>query len=224
MVAILALRNLANYLAITQPEYGQYLVVEGWQDEHSLKQALTLFQDNQYELLITTGGPDTRHIVPKYKTYAEQSAAFLLKQGLDSKKLFVIATPASAQNRTFLSAVFVREWFESQNIDNASLDIVSNAVHARRTLTLYKMAFTSNTQIGIYASEPSGYSLSKWWETSDGAKSVLTEMAGIMWVTCCFNPGEAGSHQEKWGIYGHESHTEVINYAELRIREKETGL
>ena len=206
-----AVRHAATYLAVTEPINGQYLIVEGWQDETSLKQALAMFHLHHYQYLITTGGPDTRHIRPKYKTYAEQSAAFLVANGLKADKLIVIPTPASAQDRTFLSAVMVRKWLENNNMTKEKMDIFTEGVHARRTLTLYKMAFQSNDNFGIYASKPNNYSLSAWWKTSDGAKSVLTEVAGMLWVTCCFDPGKYGSHQEMWGSNQGVSQLDFIN-------------
>jgi hypothetical protein len=63
-------------LTFTHATHGRYLVVEGWQDEHSLVQALAVFHNKQYDYLITTVGPDSRHTAPLYNTYAEQSAAF----------------------------------------------------------------------------------------------------------------------------------------------------
>ncbi len=202
VIGILVVKNIAHYLAVTEPKQGDYLIVEGWQSESSLQQALAVFNsdENNYHYLITTGGPNTNQIKPQYKNYAEQSAAFLLSQGLDLKKLIVIATPASAQDRTFLSAVMVREWFQQQNSTPQSFDVFSQGVHARRTQTLYKKAFQQIQEIGIYASKPADYVLSSWWTTSVGAKSVITESIGLAWVACCFNPGSYGSQQEKWGV------------------------
>ena len=198
---LFVIKNVAFYLATTQPKNGEYLVVEGWQSEASLQQALAVFNNkkHRYQYLITTGGPDTSHIKPQYETYAEQSAAFLLSQGLDANKLIVIATPASAQDRTFLSAVMVRDWLNVHG-NTYTIDVFSQSVHAKRTHSLYKMAFHTVDNIGIYASVPADYDLSTWWQTSNGAKSVVTELAGMVWVTCCFNPGKYGTHQEKWGL------------------------
>jgi len=80
------------------------------------------------------------------------------------------------------------------------MDIYTQGVHARRTYTLYKMAFRDIDKIGIYASQSESYDLKTWWKTSEGAKSVVTEVVGMLWVKCCFKPGEQGSHQEKWGL------------------------
>ncbi|MBL1321907.1 MAG: hypothetical protein COA63_012730 [Methylophaga sp.] len=199
------MKNSASYLAVTQPKQGDYLVVEGWQTEDSLAQALNKFKGSTYQYLIATGGPDTRYINPEYKTYAERSAAFLLAQGLDARKLIVISAPASAQNRTFLSAVMVRDYLAKKNIAPISLDIFTQGVHAKRTHELYQMAFRDDDNIGIYSSVPANYDLKAWWKTSEGAKSVITEIVGLLWVKCCFNPGKPGSHQEKWGLVKNQS-------------------
>jgi hypothetical protein len=194
-------RNIASFLAVTEPQNARYLIVEGWQDEYSLRRALKLFHSRDYDLLITTGGPDLRYIQPIHKTYAEQSAAFFVFHGVEQKKLIVVATHASAQDRTFLSAVMVRKWFEKKDIHVSCIDVFTQDVHARRTRKLYEMAFQSKVDIGIYASKPANYSLTSWWNTSEGAKSVITESIGLLWVSCCFNPGKYGSHQELWGLY-----------------------
>lgn len=199
-ITLFCFKNIALYLALNKPNNGQYLVVEGWQSEQSLLQALNTFREGSYQYLITTGGPDTRTVDPRYKSFAEKSAAFLLSQGIDSKKLVIVSAPASAQNRTFLSAVMVRDWFALQNILPVSIDVFTEGVHAKRTRILYRKAFGSMAEIGIYASAPENYGLRSWWETSSGAKSVITEVVGMLWVTCCFTPGVQGSHQEKWGL------------------------
>jgi len=195
---ILLFKNIANYLSENQQINAQYLVVEGWLAEPELIKAIDIFKQEDYQLLITTGGPDTSQVKPKYKSYADKAAAFILSTGFDKNRLVVIPTPASAQDRTYLSAVMVRDWFK-QNSVTAEFNILSEGVHSRRTHVLYKDAFGQNSKIGIIAAEPRNYDKSHWWRTSTGAKSVLTEAIGLAWVTCCFRPPQQGSHEEKWG-------------------------
>lgn len=200
-ISLVLLKSLATFLAHNEPINGQYLVVEGWLGEPALLEAIRTYNSGGYQFLITTGGPDNRQINAQYETFAERAAAFIRDQGFDDAKLIVISTPASAQERTFLSAVMVRNWLTENSITKPNMDVFSGDVHARRTHKLYKMAFTDKTKIGIIAAQANGFDLQHWWRTSDGAKSVLTESAGLLWVSCCFTPGESGSHQEKWGIY-----------------------
>lgn len=198
--SVFLIRQLATILAPTEPVSDRtYLVVEGWQDEDSLLAALALFNAENYRYMITTGGPNTRFLNPVHASYAEQAGAFMLQQGLDPEKLIMIPTPESAQERTYLSAVMVRDWLELKGAGLSELNVHTSDVHARRTRSLYQAAFP-DVRIGIYAAAPHRFQLDKWWKTSDGAKTVITELIGNVWVACCFYPGEPGSHYEKWAI------------------------
>ncbi len=199
--ATLVIRNIAYFLAQQHAINGQTLVVEGWLAEPALLTAVDQFKQGNYQLLITTGGPDKRQINPVHKSYAEKASAFLLQHGVPQSQLVTLPTPESAQDRTYLSAVIVRDWLINNQLQLNNINLYSGDVHARRSYQLYKMAFADKANIGIIAAEPNNYSLKYWWRTSEGAKSVLAETAGLVWINCCFSPGEYGSHQEKWGIY-----------------------
>jgi len=193
--------QLAYFLAPHKPVQGQYLVVEGWIGEHALLEAMTIFEQGQYQLLITTGGPDNRDIHPEFASFADKAAAFLLSQGFKASQLQSIPAPDSAQNRTFLSAVIVRTWLTEHDLMPSSFDIFSADVHARRTHQLYQMAFYDMTDIGIIPAKTDRYQISTWWQSSEGIKAVLTEFIGVVYTFCCFEPGAFGSHQERWGVY-----------------------
>jgi len=84
------LRNLAHYLALTEPKNGDYLIVEGWMSESSLNKALNVFVNGQYQYLITTGGLD-QHCMQG--SYAEKSASYFISKGLSAEKVIAIPTP-----------------------------------------------------------------------------------------------------------------------------------
>ncbi len=201
IVTFFVLRNVATFLALNRPVSGKYLIVEGWVDRVSLLRALRIYHKGKYQALITTGGPVLGIDKPDYKTHAESAAAFIRKQGFDNSLLSVVPAPASAQDRTFLSAVMVREWFVANKIGLVSMDVFSDGVHARRTYLLYKMAFSDQVKIGIISAPPNGFKLRQWWKTSLGARTVFSELLGFVRAKYFFYPGEYGSHQEKWGIY-----------------------
>lgn len=193
-------KQLAVILAPTSPTADRtYLVVEGWQDEASLLSALAIFQAEGYQYMITTGGPNVRFLSPAHATYAEQAGDFMLAHGLPAQQLIVIPSAESAQERTYLSAVMVRDWLALKTPQVTALNVHTSHVHARRTRSLYQRAF-NGLEIGIYAAAPQNFELTHWWRTSDGAKSVITELIGNAWVICCFKPGERGSHYEKWAV------------------------
>jgi len=202
-MALFIINNLASYLAQQRPLHEGILVVEGWVSEQALLQAIHIYKTNPYQQIITTGGLIKGRRQSEYKSYADSAAAFMLKNGIRKSEITSLPTPESAQNRTFLSAVIVRDWLQKQNIKTKQINLYSQGVHARRTKALYQMAFGDQYKIGINAAKSIEYTLDNWWESSTGAKAVITETIGLIWVKCCFYPGEYQSHQEKWGLYQH---------------------
>lgn len=195
------IKNFATFLALNVPVSSHYLVVEGWLSKESLEQALIEFEQGDYDLVITSGGPDLSDFNSAHLSYAERAAAELIKMGVEPSKLLIASSPASAQDRTYLSAVMVRNKLaEHLKSIPDSINVFSSDVHSRRTYILYKLAFrNTSTQIGIVATNANNFILSSWWQTSEGAKTVLTEMFGWLWTKCCFVSYEVGSYGELWG-------------------------
>jgi len=200
VMTIFILNNLASYLAQQQPISKGILVVEGWVSEQTLLQAIQSYKTNPYQQIITTGGLIKNRQQGKHKSYADSASAFLLKNGIKQTEITSLPTPDSAQNRTFLSAVIVRDWLIQQKNNTQFIDVFSEGVHARRTLTLYRMAFENKKNIGIITGKSEEYLLESWWQTSAGVKMVISEVVGLTWVVCCFYPGEYRSHEEHWGL------------------------
>lgn len=208
-IALFLIKNVAFFLAKQEPvSAANILVVEGWLEPSALSQAYAEFRTGHYDLVITTGGPEAKNFTDQFDSYAEQAAYQLTLLGLSTKNLKVIPTPASAQDRTYLSAVMVRKFIESSFIRDEvkGINVFSGDVHSRRTQFLYQQAFHAlPIPIGIIGASPEGFSLDHWWQTSAGAKRVLVELIGWIYVHCCFDLPAMNSHQEMWGLPHHET-------------------
>ena len=203
--SVFILKNLAHYLAQQQSIKAPILIIEGWISDQALNEAIGHYKTAGYRIIITTGGLIKTRNSTKHKTYADLAAAYLRKNSLNNCNIKSLPTPESAQNRTFLSAVIVRDWLQKQNIKTKQINIYSQGVHARRTKALYQMAFGEKYKIGINAAKTKVYKLDNWWKSSAGAKAVIIETIGLIWVKCCFYPGTYQSHQETWGIISIEN-------------------
>jgi hypothetical protein len=193
--------NVANFLAIDQPVGAEYLVIEGWLGKSELDQANRIFNTQGYKFAIVSGGPIIDGFNERTDNFADRAKGYLLSTGFPETKLVAVPAPYSAQERTFLSAVMVRDWLSSQGIVVDSLDVFSADVHSRRSRDLYRLAFGGDVSVGVYASTPSDFDLDRWWQTSDSAKAVASESLGWLAVKCCFDPGGKGSHFERWGMH-----------------------
>ena len=195
-----ALRGVYPYLAQTAPVGHGLLVVEGWVPADVVAEAVTLFRRGGYEHLVAAGGPIENAICPcGFATYAERAAQLARSRGVEEDEISVVPAPASAQERTFLSAVSVRQWSEASGRTVSAVDVYSSGPHARRTRWLYQLAFGDAVEVGVIAGAPTGYEPRAWWRTNEGGRKVVGELLAWAWVRLFFHPGARGSWQEKWG-------------------------
>ena len=197
---VFAARHLHSFLAQNEPLGARILVVEGWLDPEELDQAIATIRSQGYAHIITTGGPiESWPELRGFPTYAQRAAHYLTQRGIDRTRVTVVPAPASAQDRTFLSAVMVRDWASHSGIRLTSLDVFSAGTHARRSRLLYQLAFGPRVAIGIYAARDSGYDGTEWWRTAWGTRDVLEQAVGLLWVKLFFRPPVEGSRRELWG-------------------------
>jgi len=185
--SVFILKNLAYYLAQQQSIKSPILIVEGWISELALNEVIKHYKTEDYKIIITTGGMIKKRNRKTYKTYAELAAAYLRNNGLSNANIKILPTPGAVQHRTYLSAVTVRNWLQ-QHGKAKQINLYSQGVHARRTKALYEMVFGDQYKIGINAAKTTEYKLDSWWKSSIGAKSVITEIMGLIWMKCCFYP------------------------------------
>jgi hypothetical protein len=189
-------RGLYPFLAVTEPVGAPVLVIEGWLDRHGLDQAAAAFRNGGYRFAVTTGAPIAQWPGTKgYATFAERAADYLKMQGLT--QVTAVPSPESAQDRTFLSAVMVREWSGRSGHQVRAVDVFSQGAHARRSRLLYQLAFGPEVKVGVLAARTSP-DLTQWWRTPTGARAVLDQGIALAWTKLFFRPPPAGSHEERW--------------------------
>lgn len=197
VLCVFGVRNIYTYLAPNDPVGARVLVVEGWLAPKELDQAVQAFKTNGYTRIATTGGP-TDWPETKYGNYAKMAADYLAQHGVPHDLILVVPTPPSAQERTFLSAVMLRESAQHLGIKLDAIDLFSSGAHARRSRLLYQMALGPKVHVGVLAARPEGYDPNAWWRTSKGVESIVFQSIGLIWVKCFFWPGPPGSQQELW--------------------------
>ena len=194
-------RQLGPWLAVSEPVAGggpaPLLVIEGWLGERELDDAAAYARGRGYRRVVTSGGPIASF--SPFASYAERAADRLRGQ-LPSVVVEAVPTPHTAQDRTYASAVWVRDWAQQRGVPVAMIDVYSLGPHARRTRMLYRMAFGEATQVGVIAGAPRDSDTVHWWTTSEAAKDVLMEAVSLAWTQCCFWPAPRGSHEERWAV------------------------
>ena len=72
-------------------------------------------------------------------------------------------------------------------LTNASIDIVSIGVHARRSWVLFEKAFSS-VDVGVIAIKPIRYDTTRWWLSSEGVRNVISESIAYLYARFIFSP------------------------------------
>ena len=193
LVSVLFLKGIYPFLAITQRVDANTLVVEGWITEYAIRAAVKEFQDNRYQRVFTTGGPvrGTGGYINDFMTSASVGADLLKKWGVPDERLQMVPCRVTDRDRTYGSAVALRNWFRDHNVVVSGIDVVTEDLHARRTRLLFQKAFGKDVQIGIIAVANVDYPANRWWHYSQGLKDVVSEFTAYLYARLLFFPEES---------------------------------
>ena len=191
-VLLIIVRHAHPFLAVSRPTYGEILVVEGWVPDSVLEQAVKLFNEHDYQLIITSGGPLLRGAhLSEYSTYAELAAASLGRLGVNPSVIVPVPAPPVQTDRTFASALAVSDWLSKSNTPVTSLDVFSMGAHARRTQWLFQSALGDSIPAGVLAATHPGYDPKKWWASSAGVRTLIGESIAYIYARFLFDPQES---------------------------------
>jgi uncharacterized SAM-binding protein YcdF (DUF218 family) len=197
-IAALLLLNAEPFLAETDRVTSNILVVEGWIHEYALRGAVEELRQGSYQRVFTTGGPVTGrgHYVNDYQTSASVGADQLKKLGVPSDVVKMVPSRVIDRDRTYTSAVALREWFRERNMTVQNLNVLTEDTHARRTRLLFEKALGKNVAVGIVAVRNPDYDAQRWWRYSEGVKEVVSESIAYLYAELFFFPSKP-PHPEK---------------------------
>lgn len=181
-----AILNIHAFLAKSSPVDADFLVVEGWLPDYAIESAVAEFRQGSYHKLITIGGPLPRGFyLSEYKTFAELAAATLTTLGLEREQLIIVSDPSQSRIRTYSSAVILNQWLSASELQIKAFNLYTLGTHARRSWLLFKRTFEPQISVGIVAAEPLNYDVKSWWHSSEGFRTVISELLAYLYV-CIF--------------------------------------
>lgn len=188
-LAIGFLFNIYPFLAVNDPKPGGVLVVEGWASEEVMQTVLGEFRRGHYDGIYTTGGPieDSSPLAP-YHTFAEYGAMLLTKLGCDPKLVHVVPSPKTVRDRTYFSAVALKQSLAEQGLTAPTVNLFSMGAHSRRSRLLFQKAFGDEAQIGIVVADNPDFDPRRWWTTSAGFRNVTAEVIAYLYARFLFQP------------------------------------
>ncbi len=176
-LAVFSIREVYSFLAINDPVANGALVVEGWLPDYALQEAITEFKKGHHSRVFVTGGPlDSGAPLSEYKTFAELGAATLVRLGLDTNAVQAVPAPKVRLDRTYTSAVALKNWLVVNGIEETNFNIISLGPHSRRSRLLFAKALGGDYKVGIIAIENQDYDAKRWWTSSAGVRTMTDEI------------------------------------------------
>ncbi len=176
--------NLYPFLAQNRPlPQAELIIIEGWLEDAELARVLDGVSAGQR--LVAAGGPVRMHstLYPE-KTFAEITAVRLRRLGVPPQAIIIAPAPDTARNRTYVSALAVRDKLAEQGLLGHSANLYSLGAHSRRSFLLYRLALGPETPLGVVSLESEQCDLRRWWTSSLAFKHVLTELISWFYIQC----------------------------------------
>ena len=189
ILVFVIVRTIAVFLVVNKPLETEILIVDGMMPGYAYDSIVALAVKNNYHYLITAGvNMDyTFNSSEKFNT-AEFSYKVLSTKKLDKCERFKAPASSVDRDRTFTSAMKVRDWFISNKLFPSKVNVVSFSCHSRRTWILYRKAFHDFAEVGIIAINDNSYDYNKWYRTSKGVRMILSETIGYLYTKIFFHP------------------------------------
>lgn len=172
----IAIANIYPFLSVNQPIAADVLVVEGWMPDYAIEDAIAEFKTGDYRQVITTGTPLSKgYYLAEYKNFANLTAATFIALGLNPDRIISVPTSYVKKDRTYASAVALREWLLNSDLNIKSLNLFSLGPHTRRSWLIFKTVLAPEYKVGSLAAKPQEYDAKNWWQYSEGVRIVIGE-------------------------------------------------
>jgi hypothetical protein len=189
LVCGIAMRWACAFLTVNDSVPGGVLVVEGWMMPTDAKVALTEFQRGGYSGLYVTGEPiDKDSPLNAYNSYAEMTADTLRGLGANPATLHAVPAPKVIRDRTYSTAFALKKALLADGVSIAKVNLLSDATHSRRSRLLYEKAFGPATRVGVIPVRERDFDPDRWWTTSAGVRTVVSELIAYAYARFLFTP------------------------------------
>jgi len=185
----LSLVGIYYFLTINKPIKSKTLVLEGWVPAYAIKDAITYYNDNNYDRIIVTGIPIVNYeFISPYKNTAEATVLALKHYGYHDTAFIANIPTNILVDRTYNTAVATKMLFDENTNWSKNFNIYSVGVHARRSRFMFKKAFGSDYNIGIIAHRDRTFDPKHWWKSSKGFRNISNEFVATLYVMLFFHP------------------------------------
>lgn len=182
--------RIVPFLSAENPNNSKVVVLEGYVEDWAYPEIISRIDQIKPDLIITTGTSlDQGFYLSGIPSTAYLTARSLIKLGVDSSLIHIVPVePDVMVNRTYNSAIVVRKWLEQHHPEARSLNLISTAVHARRSHYLFHLVMEPDIATGNIVIPPKYFDAGNWFKTSRGFRVVISETIAWLYVRLFFGP------------------------------------
>lgn len=171
-----------GFLAVSSPVGRGLLVVEAWVPPQSLTDAARIFQSGRYDCLVLISTTTAPRVQAPTSTQISRDPAetWATMLNVDPKRV-VRLEAVTSKNRTFSSALVLKEWLHGSGLATNSLDVFTEGVHARKSWILFRYALGRDYDVGVIAGPEHSYDPRLWPLSPRGVHIVLRNIAGYIY-------------------------------------------
>jgi len=192
IVSVLIVSNIVPFLSKETKLDAKIMVLEGYVPDYAYETVIEIFYRENYELIIATGTSyDQGFYISGIETAAELIALSLRNLGFDTTKVRMVPVPSGTHvNRTYNSALVTFNFLRNYYPETKSINIVSQGVHSRRSLYLFKKVYEPQIMVGNIVIPDIAYTKRDWYKTSRGFRNVTNEAIAYIFVKLFFWPAK----------------------------------
>ena len=189
LVGFFTVRYCNAFLAVNAPVKTTALVVEGWVPRYAITNYVARYHTN-YTDIYTTGGVTLADYTSRdvSDTFASVARSRLVRVGVPAAKIHIVPAWIVKRDRTYSSAVALREWSRTNNVPLTSFNVITLGPHARRSRLLHQKAFGDGVKVGVIPLTDIQYESDHWWRYSEGVKETLSEAFAYLYARFLFSP------------------------------------
>lgn len=178
-------RDIYNFFAMpTLRVDADILIVEGWGGPGITQTAVDEFHATQYNYIVVAASEVDRgaDLIPE-ESSALQAAEALVKRGIPSEKILVVAPVTDGWNKTAKAAKAACAILKEKGMQPRGLNVITLGLHARRSRLAYQHAIGPGTPVGIITVPSPRFIHRQWWTSRTGLFLVAKNLAG--WIREC---------------------------------------
>lgn len=170
-----------RFLAVTDRVDAEVLVVEAWIGREAMMGVKSEFDRGAYRYILAAGPYEGEGWVDRRWSYPELVAKELRRLGVPSEQILLAPSAPTETQRTFAAACGAREALVAHGLKDARVNVFSRGPHARRSRSVFQKVLGPRTRVGVIASSAEDLEVTRWWNSSERAKELITETAGYFY-------------------------------------------